>query len=88
MQQEYAKIMCSCIQCQRDVLNEFQSSVMVMGCPLENMLRNIPDISKLTAKVESMKKALSPINNEKKDALNQLGYVTKERCQLFFECSS
>ncbi|KOM45743.1 hypothetical protein LR48_Vigan06g104900 [Vigna angularis] len=49
-------------------LNEFQSQAMVMGRQLDNVLRKMPDISKLTVEIENLKKELSTATKEKKDA--------------------
>jgi len=70
------------------VLNEVQSHTIVMGRQLDNVLRNIPDTSKLAIEVESLKKALSTASSEKKESLSQMDFVKKERYQFLSERNS
>lgn len=48
---------------------------MVMGRQLDNILRQIPDNTKLISKIVALKEELDTSNNESKETLNNISNV-------------
>lgn len=58
---------------------------MVMGRQLDNILRQMSDTTKLTYEIEALKKELATSNNEKKETLNNISNVKREKAKLLSE---
>ena len=63
-------------------LNEFHARAMVMGRHLDTLLSQLPEISKLTVKIENLQRELAKANNRRQEVSLQLGNVKNERSQL------